>query len=554
MLVAMVVLCAAGAQASVRSASVAGVVRDSRGTPQIDATVELLSPGLKLLGRTQTDDRGRYHFGAVTPGVYEVKASADLFLPTLRENLHILNGSRMVVNLTLETLYEAFRWLPAQPRKPNEPKDDWSWTLRLAANRPLLRMLQNGPLVMVTDGDGSSPELKARVTVSGGEGGFGEGGVHDNVEMMRTPDDMRAMIFRADLTQAANPALNAMVGYEQQLAPGHTFRSIAAVEDMPQIMGGPGIQGMQAIAMRTGETLHLMPGIQAEVGDEAEAIRLGEMLMANQPFAALMVQSGSTDFAYRMTSAPGIQGVDDLDRPATEMPQLAERNGRPVLEQGLHQEVSVTRSMGNVRVKVTAWHEHVENPVLTGGGHVAEADWSGGNVLYDPASGLLRVAGSGFTGNGMMSEVEGRVDGNTWVSFDVAVGEAMGLSDAAAGSETLSEALQNMTAHETPVVRAAVQGRVRSAGTRWQASYRWQDPNTLTPVDSFAMADQGAFLSLMVRQPIRIRRMLPNGVEALVNVQNLLAEGYRPFVSRDGSTLYFAQNARCIEGGLSFTF
>jgi hypothetical protein len=37
-------------------------------------------------------------------------------------------------------------------------------------------------------------------------------------------------------------------------------------------------------------------------------------------------------------------------------------------------------------------------------------------------------------------------------------------------------------------------------------------------------------------------------------VRNLLAEGYRPFISSDGSVLYFAQTARAIEGGLSFTF
>jgi hypothetical protein len=48
--------------------------------------------------------------------------------------------------------------------------------------------------------------------------------------------------------------------------------------------------------------------------------------------------------------------------------------------------------------------------------------------------------------------------------------------------------------------------------------------------------------------------MIPNGVEALVDVRNLLAEGYRPFLSSDGSTLYFAEAARCVQGGLSFTF
>ena len=32
------------------------------------------------------------------------------------------------------------------------------------------------------------------------------------------------------------------------------------------------------------------------------------------------------------------------------------------------------------------------------------------------------------------------------------------------------------------------------------------------------------------------------------------SEGYRPFLTRDGSTLYFAQSERSIQGGLSFSF
>ena len=107
--------------------------------------------------------------------------------------------------------------------------------------------------------------------------------------------------------------------------------------------------------------------------------------------------------------------------------------------------------------------------------------------------------------------------------------------------------------------------RHRCVARRFTAS--WQPPecsgalriagrirDTLTPVNAFATGNADPYLSFLVRQPIRYRRMIPNGVEALVDVRNLLAEGYRPFVSSDGSTLYFAEAARCVQGGLSFTF
>jgi hypothetical protein len=459
-----------------------------------------------------------------------------------------------VVNLTLDTLYEAFRWLPARPRPADEPKDDWTWTLRLSANRPLLRLLQDGPLVLVTNGDGSAPELKARVTVRGGENGFGDGGVHNDFELERAPDDGRAMIFRADLSQAEDPALNAMAGYEQQLAPGRTFRTVAALETRPDIAGGPTSQGLQAIEMRSGETLNFGEAVQAEFGDETEAIHLGDTLLANHPFARMTVRRGATFVSYRVSTAPGIQQLDDLDREATVEPKLAERDGKLELEQGVHQEIAAGKSEGSLHVKVAAWHERVEHPVVNGGGNISAADWAGGNLLYDESSDLLRASGESFTGNGMLGEIEERVNGSTWISFDVALGDALEMGGASAGPESVGEALAGMRAHETPMYGTAVHGKVAGTGTQWQASYRWQAPKTVTPVDAFATGIPDAYLSLLLRQPLHYRRMIPSGVEALVDVRNLLAEGYRPFVSSDGSTLYFAEAARCVQGGLSFTF
>ena len=546
-------LCAASAQATAQSA-VTGVVRDSRGTPQSGALVELLRPDFSVATAVYTDERGHYRIGTILPGIYEVKASGALFLPTLRENLRVLNGSKIVVNLTLDTLYEAFRWLPARPRPADEPKDDWTWTLRLSANQPLLRLLQDGPLVVVTNGDGSAPELKARVTVRGGESGFGDGGVHNDFEMERAPDDGRAMILRADLSQAEAPALNAMAGYEQRLALGRTFRTIAAVEDRPDIAGGPENQGLQAIEMRTGETMSFSESLQAEFGDEAEAVHLSDTVLANHPFAAVTFRGGSTSVAYRVSTAPGLQQVEDLDRPSTVEPKLAEQNGNLLLEQGVHQEIAVGHGEHRLRMKVVAWRERVDHPVVSGGGAISPTDWAGGNLLYDQSSDLLRVAGQGYTGNGMLSEVEQQVNASTWISFDVALGDAMVLDGAAPGSETLEQALTDMRARETPMYSAVVRGKLNSCGTHWQASYRWQAPRTVTGVDAFSNTVPDAYLSLVLRQPLHYRRIIPNGVEALVDVRNLLAEGYRPFVSRDGSTLYFAQAPRSVEGGLSFSF
>jgi len=118
---------------------------------------------------------------------------------------------------------------------------------------------------------------------------------------------------------------------------------------------------------------------------------------------------------------------------------------------------------------------------------------------------------------------------------------------------SFSAPLEQMHPEAAEMVAISAAGRVDRTGTAWRAAYRWQTAGTLTPVAPFATALPDAYLSLYLRQPIHCR-MLPNGMEALVDVRNLLAEGYRPFLSSDGSQLYFAQLSRSIEGGLSFSF
>jgi len=60
---------------------------------------------------------------------------------------------RATVNLTMNMLADPAVWLPAERRKPDEPGDDWTWTLRSAANRPILRVLGDGQVVLAEAGD-----------------------------------------------------------------------------------------------------------------------------------------------------------------------------------------------------------------------------------------------------------------------------------------------------------------------------------------------------------------------------------------------------------------
>src|ERR1700753_4443253 len=229
--------------------TVSGVVRDSRGTPQMGARVQLLAADPPVVARAYTNVRGAFAFDHIFPGTYQVKATGDSFLPTLREDLRLASRSKLVVNLTLSTLFEAIQWLPAQPKSPDEPTDDWKWTLRSSSNRPLLRLLQDGPLVVLSGDDhGSGPQLAARVSVTGPSREFGQGGPHHAFAIERSSAVGGHLILRANLSPRPEQSSEFLAGYQLALGPERQIRNVVTVQQMSAVEGA-GSQGLYAFRL-----------------------------------------------------------------------------------------------------------------------------------------------------------------------------------------------------------------------------------------------------------------------------------------------------------------
>ena len=109
-------------------------------------------------------------------------------------------------------------------------------------------------------------------------------------------------------------------------------------------------------------------------------------------------------------------------------------------------------------------------------------------------------------------------------------------------------------ARHTQTYSISLSGTLEGSGTHWRATYRWQPEATVTSVASFSENAAEPYLNLQLRQPIRLRRDGMGGIEALLNLRNLLAQGYQPYLLSDGSLLVFAQSQRGVSGGLAFTF
>ncbi len=537
--------------------SVSGVVRDSAGVPQIGAVVQLLRPDLSVVSIVYTDTRGRFAIHSVLPGRYAVKAMGTSFLPSLRENVRVRNST--VVNLTLNTLYEVMQWLPAQPRASNAQKDDWAWTLRSAANRPLLRWLEDGPLVLVSDGSGGRPKLKARLMATGQQGTFGESGERITASIENTPSNSRELLARVDFAPNTDAGMESMLGFRQDLGFAGSVQSVAAVAVHPEVEDGSNAEGLEEAAVRSWETMNFGDELEAEAGSEQLVARFGQdspnTVIAALPFASVGWHDGNSTISYRMTTMMPAYGADE-SQASFWLPAVSMRNGKLSVEGGLHQEIGWERWTDASGMSVVVYADNVQNPVMEAAGHFApgeSAPVANGGVLYDRGSGLLRTSGPDFSTTGVMATVEHRVPGGSRIRLSYANGDAL-VMPVLGHPEPLTQVLTAAHPRRVQTYTLALSGTLDGTGTRWRASYRWQPSDTVTQVAPFAEEGVEPYLNLHFRQPICARREGTGGIEAMLDVRNLLAEGYRPYLLNDGSLLIFAQDQRGIRGGVAFTF
>jgi hypothetical protein len=543
--------------------SVSGCVRDSSGVPQIGAEVELLRPDLSVIASVYTDNNGQFAIASVLPGRYALKAMGVSFLPSLRENVRVRRTT--VVNLTLSTLYEVMQWLPSQPRSGAAQNDDWAWTLRSAANRPLLRWLQDGPLMVVSDGSGAAPKLKARLIATGQAGTFGEGGERFAASVEDTPSDSRELLARVDFDPSSDAGMESMLGFRQDLGYAGSVQSVAAVAIHPEETDGAN-EGLEEVAVSSQETMRLGPDIEAEAGSTEVLGRFEgqspETLAVGLPFASVEWHGGDEAIHYRMaTMVQGRATADDTDA-AQWLPQFAQRGGNLVIERGMHQEIGWERSTDRSRVAVLVYSDHLSDPILEAMTGEATAGYArsaseqaplASAGLLDTATGLLRTVGPGFSTAGVEAEVEGTLPGGNHMRLSYANGSAL-VMPAMPNPASLAQVFAAAHARRAQAYSISLSGTLDGTGTRWQASYRWQADDTVTEVAPFEVNASAPYLNLHVRQPIYMRRDGVTSLDALFDVQNLLAQGYHPYVLSDGSLLIFAQDQRGFRGGLAFSF
>jgi hypothetical protein len=132
----------AAAQAKSVSGKLAGVVRDTAGTPQMGASVEVIPEATGILSSVDllTNTQGIFRGERLAPGFYTVRVTLAGFLPSLEQHVRITANLTTVVRIQMESMFASLEQLRRQPSSINMETDDWKWVLRSAsATRPVLQ-------------------------------------------------------------------------------------------------------------------------------------------------------------------------------------------------------------------------------------------------------------------------------------------------------------------------------------------------------------------------------------------------------------------------------
>jgi hypothetical protein len=538
--------------------SISGYVRSSAGAPQMGAMVEVLSTAVHSL-KVFTDDRGFYSINDLIPGNYSLKVSAPSFLPALRDRIGLRAGSAMVVNVTLNTLFEAIQLGPL--RGPADD-DDWKWTLRSMANRPVLRVLDDGSQVTAVQPgtEGEDHDLRASLSFLAGSPSEGYGTVSDmstgfSLEHKILSDDAVSLEGNVGYGQGAGAAI-LRTAYTHHTASGSEPTVALTVRRLAPPVGSFRQQGLQAFSLTTTDDLTFGNVLELKFGSELQTVQFMGRFTAFQPFGTVDLHlSPNTVVEYRYASSrPSGTMARDSDVESTDLgqsgPRVSLASFSPALERARHQEVSLSRRVGKNNLQFAFYSDQVSNTVLTG---VGVATAVSGEMLPDVDSGTFSYQGRDLDTSGLRLVLQRKLTADLTATLDYGYG---GVLDLARPDVELQEARQSLSTVRRHTLSAKLNGKLPGCRTHWTTSYGWVSGRALTSVDMFnsSAGQSDPYLNVFLRQPLPGFSFLPLHMEAMLDLRNLMAQGYVPVMGPDGRTVYLVQSARSVRGGVAFTF
>lgn len=587
-LLALVSVPAGYAAPNTLTGSIAGIVSNTVGIPQMGATVLLFNKLERQIARVLTDDRGSFTFDSLPSDVYSVRVTLASFMPAIRSNIGVQPGLRRVLAINLAGVLSTIELVYSLPVHQGLMSEDWKWTLRSAlATRPILRVLSQDakdPLqqlrasqgmfshtrgvVKLSAGDntsaptlGSAPDLGTAFAVATSIYGANNVEVSGNVGYASSNGNPAASFrtsFSRDFGAARSPEL--AVTMRQIFATGQvTGRMLSGQGDVPMF---------RSMAISMNDRMQVNDNLAVQYGATLESVQFLQRLNYLSPYAKLsyaLDEFGVVEFGYSSGLPPTQFYTNGTSQDESEVqqqqlnglstfPRVSVRGGRAHVQRAENFELGLRKKMGAYTISAGAYKESFNNAVLTAMG--ADGAFAPGELLPDMFSTASLFNAGRYRNIGYMASLTQQLSDN-W-SATVGYGNAGVLEAVRDQLQTedaaeLRSALQTRRRHQATMQLA---GLLEQTGTRFTTTYQFMNGKALTP-GHFYMTQrlnpqQG--LNVQVRQPIPFLNMRGGKVEATADIRNILAQGYQPMTTVTGRRLQLVPSPRALRGGLAFIF
>jgi hypothetical protein len=553
------------AQAKAAAGKLSGVVRDSTGTPQMGATVEIVpeaavkAASLGLLTNTQ----GIFHGDRLSPGFYTVRVTLAGFLPTVQQHVRISAHLTTVVRVELESMFASLDQLRRQPSSSSVESDDWKWVLRSASvTRPVLQWEEDD------SSSASNTALSSEVVHPRARLDFTDGARRPGSASNLPSAPATAFAYDQKLGGPSRLLLAGQVNYQNQIEGGGiatVWLPTGSLDAGPhsalvlrESQLGPGGPKFRGVRLEQGGALAF--GDRALLRYGAEYVLVGMVKSATSLRPHLELDTRVTD-AWRtaliFTEEPGAatpleaderEVGSDLAAALNELdsfPTMLWRGGRPVLEGGWHEEIAAERKLGSSgKVQVAAFHDDNRHVAVFGRGNGLPAadyfqDYFSNGFAYD----------GGASGNwGMRLAIRQKL--SDAIELTAVYAYAGALSPSAVIDASTRDMLRNVM-HNS--LGASVSTKLPRTRTKVNAGYKWVSGETVSRLDAYgeSLYQIDPFLHVGVRQALP--KFGPGHWEAIANCDNLFAQGYVSVNTQDGRAV-LVPAFRTFRGGLSVQF
>ncbi len=561
------------------SGSIAGVVNDSRGVPQMGATVTVYNRQDRQVGKILSDQNGQFRLPDLFPSLYSLRVTLASFVPAIRKNISVEAGRLSLLHVSLNTLFSSIQLDYPNMENGSLISDDWKWVLRSASDaRPVMRFREERV------GAGQDPP----VTVFADTRGIlrfsaGDGQMVANASSeadLGTAFALETSLYGNSLLQLSGnfgygsqtgvPATAFRTSYSRELAGDKpvvsvTMRQLYLPERLGPVLAGTdaGIPILRSLSASVDNRTQVTDNVSVQYGSQVDMVSFLDHLTYLSPYARLSwAADDATDVevAYSSGNArPDMvdAGADDAglreDLNSLGMfPRLSLADGHTRLQRGEEYEVAVAHKMGSRALRLSAYREMLSDAAIA---IVTPAGFfMSGNIVPDLFSNSSVFNAGNFDMTGLDAAFTQNLGEH--VSVTVSYGNEGALT--AWHEELESNSPDELRSMIHAGRRQAITGRLTATvprtGTHLIATYqiaigdaRWvmaDNPYSMQPLRSLPG------LNFCVRQPIP---GLGKRVEATAELRNVLAQGYLG-INTAGGRLLLVDNPRSVRGGLAFIF